>query len=186
MTRAEEVTQPSRSEAPIEIVPYDATWPAKFEHERTALEQKLAPWLVGRVEHVGSTAIPGLAAKPIIDVMAPVSSLSGSTSIIEAAVRLGYIHYPYKPDVMHWFCKPSPDVRTHHLHVVPVGSDLWNERIAFRDALRTHPELLSEYQDLKLRLAERFRHDREAYTESKGPFVQRVLRLVHGATPGAA
>jgi GrpB-like predicted nucleotidyltransferase (UPF0157 family) len=76
---------------------------------------------------------------------------------------------------MHWFCKPSPSYRTHHLHLIPHKGNLWNERLAFRDALRQNSMLASDYARLKLQLATQFRFDREAYTEAKSPFVLRVL-----------
>ena len=120
--------------------------------------------------------MPGLAAKPVIDIMAPGHTLAASRPAIEAARELGYVHYPYKPDVMHWFCKPSAAHRTHHLHLVPLGSPLWRERLAFRDALRADPELRASYQALKLDLAQRHRLVREAYTDAKTPFIEQVLR----------
>lgn len=159
----------------IELVPCDPMWPAKFEAERLALVAVLAPWLAGSIEHIGSTAIPGLCAKPVIDIMAPVHSLDASRPAIEAASQAEYVYFPYKPDTMHWFCKPSPEFRTHHLHMVPIGSPLWKDRLAFRDALRGNPELAAEYAVLKTRLAVEFRTDREAYTDAKTPFVSRVL-----------
>ena len=164
------------AEAPIEVAPYDARWPAAFEQERALLAEALGPWLAGPPEHIGSTAVPGLAAKPVIDSMAPVHTLAASRPAIEAARELGYVHYPYKPDVMHWFCKPSAAHRTHHLHLVPLGSPLWRERLAFRDALRADPELRASYQALKLDLAQRHRLVREAYTDAKTPFIEQVLR----------
>mgnify|MGYP001405749651 FL=1 len=164
------------AEAPIEVAPYDARWPAAFEQERALLAEALGPWLAGPPEHIGSTAVPGLAAKPVIDIMAPVHTLAASRPAIEAARELGYMHYPYKPDVMHWFCKPSAAHRTHHLHLVPLGSPLWRERLAFRDALRADPELRASYQALKLDLAQRHRLVREAYTDAKTPFIEQVLR----------
>ena len=164
------------AEAPIEVAPYDARWPAAFEQERALLAEALGPWLAGPPEHIGSTAVPGLAAKPVIDIMAPVHTLAASRPAIEAARELGYVHYPYKPDVMHWFCKPSAAHRTHHLHLVPLGSPLWRERLAFRDALRADPELRASYQALKLDLAHRHRLVREAYTDAKTPFIEQVLR----------
>ena len=164
------------AEAPIEVAPYDARWPAAFEQERALLAEALGPWLAGPPEHIGSTAVPGLAAKPGIDIMAPVHTLAASRPAIEAARELGYVHYPYKPDVMHWFCKPSAAHRTHHLHLVPLGSPLWRERLAFRDALRADPELRASYQALKLDLAQRHRLVREAYTDAKTPFIEQVLR----------
>ena len=164
--------------APVEVVPYDESWPAKFEAERSLLEAALAPWLAGAIEHIGSTAVALLPAKPIIDIMAPVRTLEASRSAIEAASNAGYVYYPYKADVMHWFCKPSPYLRTHHLHLVPFASPLWEQRLRFRDALRQNPALAAEYAELKLRLAQQFRLDREAYTEAKAPFIQRVLSEV--------
>jgi GrpB-like predicted nucleotidyltransferase (UPF0157 family) len=160
---------------PIEIAEYNPRWPLEFAREQQLVSQVLAPWLVGLPQHVGSTAVPGLAAKPIIDIMAPVASLEASAGGIAAAERIGYVYFPYKREVMHWFCKPSPAHRTHHLHLVPMGSRLWQERLAFRDALRSNAERRHEYQALKLRLAAEHRGDREAYTEGKVAFVTRVV-----------
>lgn len=162
-------------EEPVEIVAYNPAWPAQFLAEKAILERALAPWLADPVEHIGSTAVPGLAAKPVIDIIAPVESLHASLPAIAAAASVGYCHFPYKPDVMHWFCKPSPEHRTHHLHLVPLGSALWHDRLAFRDALRANPQLAAEYEAFKRRLAREFRLDREAYTEGKTQFVQRVI-----------
>jgi GrpB-like predicted nucleotidyltransferase (UPF0157 family) len=162
-------------EAPIRIVPYDPSWPDRFDEERDILEREIGVYLTGPVEHVGSTAVPGLAAKPVIDVMAGVGSLVASRPAIPILGRLDYCYFPYRADVMHWFCKPSPQFRTHHLHLVPFRSPLWNERIAFRDYLRRHPVVAAEYARLKEELAERYRHDREAYTEAKTPFVERTV-----------
>lgn len=159
-------------------MPYNAEWPKLFELEADVLRSVLHPWLAGPIEHIGSTAIPGLSAKPVIDIMAPVFSLAQSEPAIGALSALSYCYFPYKAEVMHWFCKPSPAHRTHHLHLVPAGSTLWQERLAFRDALRRNAALAEQYQALKCRLANEHAHDREAYTEGKSPFVQWVLRTV--------
>jgi GrpB-like predicted nucleotidyltransferase (UPF0157 family) len=159
----------------IEVVPYNPEWPAQFAAEKAALQAALSPWLVGEIEHIGSTAVVGLFAKPVIDIMAPVASLEDSVAAIPAALAIGYLHHPYREQVMHWFCKPSPEIRTHHLHLVPLGSQLWVERLAFRDALRENLSLSSDYSALKMRLAELYRTDREAYTNAKAPFVQGVV-----------
>jgi GrpB-like predicted nucleotidyltransferase (UPF0157 family) len=159
----------------IKIVEYNTAWPAQFLAERDVLQIALAPWLIGDIEHIGSTSVLGLAAKPVIDIMAPVASLDASRDAIAAAEAAGYCFYPYKPDEIHWFCKPSPEVRTHHLHLVPLGSRRWNEQIAFRDALRQNPALAQDYAALKRRLALDFANDREAYTEGKAPFILRTL-----------
>jgi GrpB-like predicted nucleotidyltransferase (UPF0157 family) len=166
-----------RAQAPVFVVPYDPSWPSRFEAERAVLQPVLASWLVADVEHIGSTAIPGLVAKPIIDIMAPVKSLESSRAALPALTELQYNYFPYRADVMHWLCKPSDSYRTHHLHLVPFDSPLWNERIAFRNYLRAHLTVATEYGDLKRRLAERYRFDREAYTDAKEAFVLRVLKL---------
>jgi GrpB-like predicted nucleotidyltransferase (UPF0157 family) len=163
-------------EAPIEIFAYDPLWPSKFEDERALLQTVLAPWLTGPIEHVGSTAIRGMPAKPVIDIMAAVASLEASRSAINEVVKAGYVYFPYRPDIMHWFCKPSAAFRTHHLHLVPMGSKRWVECLAFRDAIRRDQALAAEYAALKHRLAAMFKFDREAYTDGKAPFVERVLQ----------
>jgi GrpB-like predicted nucleotidyltransferase (UPF0157 family) len=165
------------SEAPVEIVPYDSAWPLLFEEERQALGRTLAAWLAGPIEHIGSTAIPGLAAKPVIDIMAGVQTLDASRSAIDAAARLGYCYFPYRPDSEHWFCKPSPAFRTHHLHLVPFGNEQWRGAIAFRDYVRSHPAIAAEYEVLKRRLAGEFPVDREAYTHAKHPFIERITSV---------
>lgn len=165
---------------PIDIAPYSPRWPEDFAREQSVVAQALAPWLIGVPEHIGSTAVPGLAAKAVIDVMAPVASLEDSVGAIAAAAGIGYQHFPYKPDQMHWFCKPSPAHRTHHLHLVPLGSRLWAERLAFRDALRASADLRRAYGSLKLRLAAEHRHDRKAYTDGKSAFVAQVVNQVLG------
>jgi GrpB-like predicted nucleotidyltransferase (UPF0157 family) len=171
-------------EASIIVVPYDPTWPAQFELERAQLARVLQPWIVGSVdqpieqpiEHIGSTAIAGLLAKPVIDMMVAVASLEASRPAIAALSAAGYLYAPYRGDVMHWFCKPDVSHRTHHVHLVPHRSALWNDRLAFRDYLRAHPETAAEYAALKQQLAAKHRDDREAYTNEKGPFIASVLQ----------
>jgi GrpB-like predicted nucleotidyltransferase (UPF0157 family) len=167
-------------DAPVHIVPYDLAWPSMFERERAALAPLLAPWLVGPIEHFGSTAVPGCAAKPVIDIMAAVENLEASRPAIVVLAGLGYQYVPYRPDLIHWFCKPSRAFRTHHLHLTPFQSQLWSQRLVFRDYLRGDPSMASEYVNLKRALAERYRFDRDGYTDAKEPFVQRVLQLASG------
>ena len=164
-------------EAPVEIVPYDPSWPDRFREEAEALRQVLAAWLAGPIEHIGSTAIPGLAAKPVVDIMAGVRGLDASRPAIAAATEFGYRYAPYQVDLEHWFCKPSLSFRTHHLHLIPVGTPQWCGPIAFRDYLRAHVDVASDYQALKRRLALEHRLDREAYTQAKRPFIERITNL---------
>src|ERR1051326_7868006 len=98
--------------APVQIVPYDPLWPALFDQERELLARTLAPWLVGAIEHIGSTAVPGLAAKPVIDITVAGKNLAASRPAISVLPEIGYTYFPYRPDVMHWFCKPSPERKT--------------------------------------------------------------------------
>ena len=163
---------------PIYVVPYDPSWADKFESEKASLEQLLAPWRKGSIEHVGSTAVPGLCAKPVIDIMAGVASLSESEPAKDILRQAGYQYAEYKTDIMHWFCKPSAAFRTHHLHLVPLGSERWRECLRFRDTIRCDEKLAAEYASLKRDLAARFKFDREAYTEGKTPFVARVSSIV--------
>ena len=170
--------QPDTAKPPdarIELVAYDPAWPAAFERECQSLTQAMAPWLVGQPQHIGSTAVPGLIAKPVIDIMAPVQSLAAARPAIVAAAQLAYLHAPYQPALMHWFCKPAPHLRTHHLHLVPAGSARWQAQLAFRDALRADAGLRAEYAALKQQLALLHPQDRDAYTAAKAPFIAKVL-----------
>ncbi|HXF09559.1 MAG TPA: GrpB family protein [Desulfuromonadaceae bacterium] len=163
-------------EALVEIVSYDFSWPDRFEEERAVLIQALKHWIVGTIEHIGSTAVRGLPAKPVIDIMAGVENLEASRPALAILEDLGYCYAPYKADQMHWFCKPSPSFRTHHLHLVPFNSQLWTEQIFFREHLRAHPDVASEYGALKQRLAQVHRHDREAYTNAKSSFIGPIIK----------
>src|SRR5690242_8440373 len=127
----------------IVIVPYDESWPDLFEQQRSRLAEVLTPWLIGPIEHLGSTAIPGLAAKPIIDMLARVDDHAATTGIVPAMESVGWVHAPEPADAeLHrWsFCFPSVARRSHHLHVVEHRSTGWPTWLAFRDHLRAHPE----------------------------------------------
>ncbi len=162
---------------PIDIVPYDRGWSELFAIERNLLEGALGGLVDGGIHHVGSTAVPGLAAKPIIDVMAGVRGLDEAIRSFDALARLGYCGWPHRP-WMHWFCKPSPAARTHHLHLIEPGHPQFTARLAFRDALRAEPETAAAYAALKGELAARYRGDREAYTEAKSAFIEAVVERV--------
>lgn len=168
---------------PVRITPYDPGWPGRFEEERAALAAAIGRWTPGGIHHVGSTSVRGLDAKPVIDILAGVRSLEDTRACFEPLAALGYLHAPYLASEMHWFCKPHPSRRTHHLHLVPVDSQRFLEELAFRDYLRAHPDDAAEYAALKRALAKRFEHDREAYTEAKGRFIAAVLSRA-GARPG--
>ena len=159
------------SDAPVRLVPYDAAWPERFERERELLLGVLGAHVVAGVHHVGSTAVPGLAAKPTIDIMAGVSGLQESRSCFQALAGAEYDYAPYRPDEMHWFCKPDPIRRSFHLHLVPADSPRFAATLAFRDVLRSDPGCAAEYELLKRGLADTFASDREAYTAAKADFI---------------
>jgi GrpB-like predicted nucleotidyltransferase (UPF0157 family) len=166
------------SEQPVEIHDSDPAWPARFADERDSVERILAPWLVAPVEHAGSTSVPGLPAKPVVDMFAGVASLEESRPCIELLSGAGWCYAPYAEEIEHWFCKPSPAARTHHLHVMVHGSPDWNDILAFRDALRSDAGLCERYAALKRELAVRHRDDREAYTEAKAGFIAAALASI--------
>jgi GrpB-like predicted nucleotidyltransferase (UPF0157 family) len=160
---------------PIKIVAYDPGWPALFEEEKSALADAIGDFVTGGIHHVGSTAVPGLDAKPIIDILIGVKSLDASRPAFDRLAGLGYMYAPYRADEMHWFCKPNPSRRTHHLHLAPVDDKRYRDELAFRDRLRASPDLAQSYADLKRSLARRFEHDREAYTQAKATFIGEAL-----------
>jgi GrpB-like predicted nucleotidyltransferase (UPF0157 family) len=163
------------ADEPIRLAPSDPLWPACFERERKRLNAAIGEWLDGGIHHIGSTAIPGLEAKPIIDILAGISDLETGTQCLGPLAELSYVYAPYLPEEMHWFCKPDPARRTHHLHLVPTGSRRYRDELAFRDLLREDPETTHRYAALKRSLASRFRDDREAYTKEKSAFIRAAL-----------
>jgi GrpB-like predicted nucleotidyltransferase (UPF0157 family) len=168
------------------LVDYDPSWPVRFEAERQLI-LAAAGGLVLDVLHVGSTAIPGLPAKPVIDVCALVRSLEDAPACIAALASIEYHYFPYAEDVhpdRRWFCKPNPAARTHHLHLTPRGSGYQRVVLAFRDFLRVHADVAADYCALKQRLAAEFPNDREAYTLGKSQFVQDILRRVEAEQGG--
>ena len=133
------------AEESIFLVSYDPSWPEKFQKEKKLLEETMGGYITGGIHHVGSTAIPGLSAKPIIDILVGVESLEKSRPCIKILEKINYCYYPYKEKYEHWFCKPSPEHRTHHLHLMVTDSPEFQAKIAFRDYLISHPEEIQKY-----------------------------------------
>lgn len=166
---------------PIVVVPYDPAWPPLFKRERARVAGALRPWLVGPVEHMGSTAVPGLPAKPIIDMLARITDYEAGSDLVSAMAAIGWAHAPEPHDARTrtWsFCLPDIAWRTHHLHVVEHRSTGWPSWLAFRDHLRTHPDDAAAYARIKTDLAAADHHDRPAYRAGKAPFIEDVLRRV--------
>ncbi|HEY1663268.1 MAG TPA: GrpB family protein [Verrucomicrobiae bacterium] len=164
------------AEDPIEIVAPDPGWPKQFAIESNAIKKVLRP-LKPRIEHFGSTAIPSLPAKPIIDIVIILENVSVWPQLIAPLSSLGYVHWVDNPrgDRM-FFVKGMPPLgrrRSHHVHV-RIPSDAVAE-LRFRDRLREHPADAARYAKIKYDLVERFKFDRDAYTEAKGGFIQQIL-----------
>ena len=165
----------------VVLVAYDETWRTAFEQEASDLRRSLTSRVRG-LEHVGSTSIPDLRAKPILDLLLGVSNLDDGPGLASDLAELGY---EFRPDAglpaEHVYAKGTP--RTHVLHVVEFGREAWQQKLAFRDALREEPELARAYQELKVSLSLRFPEDRAAYTAGKTEFVKGVVgpRLGNGS-----
>lgn len=159
----------------IFLVPYNPSWPQKFEREKSLIEETIREYITGGIHHVGSTAIPGLSAKPIIDILVGVETLDSSRPCIDILQKINYMYAPYKIEYEHWFCKPNPEHRKFHLHLMPADSPEFKAKIAFRDWLRDYSGDREEYEKLKIGLAKKFKNDREAYTQAKTDFVKKIL-----------
>jgi len=169
----------------VAVVPYDPGWPGLFEQERAHLVSCLPSDLVKRIEHFGSTAVPGLAAKPIIDMLVEVTSLDETKErIVPILESQGYDYFwrptwgDDTPPFYAWFIKRDPEGnRTHHIHMVESHFEHW-DRLLFRDYLIEHPDIAQEYGSLKMSLSDKYKNDRIAYTEAKGEFVMKHTRGV--------
>lgn len=170
----------------VHLSDYDPQWATLFEEEKAFLEQTIPELLSGRIEHFGSTAVPGLTAKPIVDMLIEITSAEQVNDTVPAIFEpLGYDyfwrplndgsgkHYP-------WLIKRgNHGQRTHHLHMVEANSPLW-DRLLFRDYLCTHPEVAQAYNELKQELTEQFPNDRIAYTKGKTEFVYSIMDKARG------
>lgn len=172
----------------VSIAPYDPEWPTLYEREAASLRGKLPPSVVIRIEHFGSTAVPGLAAKPVIDMLVQVSSLEEAREQIVPILEAAGYDYFWRTDVSPaypWFIKrDAGGKRTHHIHTVEASSTLW-ERLHFRDYLREFPEEAKRYAELKQSLSEKHPNDRVAYTEGKAEYVISITERAkrrYGAT----
>ena len=168
----------------VEIVDYDPRWPALFAEEAGRLRATLDPSLIVGLEHFGSTAVPNLSAKPIIDILIAVRSLADAQAgFVERLRNLDYVYWADNPNRDRlFFVKGMPPFgsrRSHHVHVTEIHGEMWR-RLAFRDYLRAHPEEAGTYARLKRRLATEHPADREAYTGAKSAYIERVMRKAIG------
>jgi GrpB-like predicted nucleotidyltransferase (UPF0157 family) len=175
----------SDQEDQLEVVPYDPGWPAAFEAEALRLRATLGRVAL-RIDHHGSTSIPGLGAKPIIDIQVSVAALQPLASYGEHLEALGYVHVSHPDD---WFCpffhRPVHWPHSHHVHVVERGGREERRTLAFRDYLRDHPDVAREYEGLKRTVAAKIvavdPESRQRYAVAKTDFIERVVTLAIGS-----
>lgn len=164
----------------VRLEAHDTQWAAQFIAERNRLVD-LLPGQFAAIEHIGSTAVPRLAAKPIIDILAGVSTISQADTLLEPLCTHGYetsAEFNATLPDRRWLMRHAFGRRTHHLHLVVFGSEQWVKRLEFRDVLRTDAVIAARYEHLKHELAGQYRHDREAYTHAKSAFINEVLTNV--------
>jgi len=171
--------------AQIELVPYDDGWPAAFVAEAARIRAVLGA-LALRIDHNGSTSIPGLRAKPIIDIQVSVAALQPLVAYATPLEDIGYTHVPHADDAFApFFHRPERWPHSHHVHVVEHGGREERRTLAFRDYLRDHPQSAGEYDRLKEQLALKWvgatREQREAYSLGKSDFIGRVVELALGS-----
>ena len=165
----------------VAVVPYNPRWPEMFEQERLHLLSCLPAELVKRIEHFGSTAVPGLWAKPVVDMLVEVTSLDETKQRIVPILEVQGYEYFWRPSFgddtppfYAWFIKrDNHGNRTHHIHMVEADFELW-DRLLFRDYLIEFTEVAGEYGDLKKRLSGEHENDRVAYMDAKTDFIRRV------------
>ncbi|MBD0378958.1 GrpB family protein [Paenibacillus sedimenti] len=167
----------------VEIQSPNPEWLEKGRQERERLLELLLPLGILEVEHIGSTSIPGLPAKPIIDIMASTEAFHNLNEIIDVLSQFDWHYVPPELDGREWrrfFVKVRDDKRAAHLHLMLKNEERWGQQLQFRDILRKDYDLVNEYSEIKVRLAQQFKNDREAYTEAKTHFIQNVWRGASG------
>jgi GrpB-like predicted nucleotidyltransferase (UPF0157 family) len=172
----DESRQYMRAGDPIWVIPYDPTWPESFAQQAASLRTALGPTAI-RIDHIGSTAIPGLLAKPVIDIQISVSDFEPVDGYRLPLERLGFVFRPDNPERTKRYFREPPGRRRTHIHVRRAGSFSEQFALLFRDFLRTHHEAAEQYGKLKLELAARYHRveDRHAYTEAKALFIWNVM-----------
>jgi GrpB-like predicted nucleotidyltransferase (UPF0157 family) len=163
----------------VKLAPYTVEWRRCFEEEKVLLQAVIGQHVLD-IQHVGSTSIPGMIAKPIIDIGVAVESFEEAKVCIQPIEQLGY-EYRGERGIprRHYFAKGDP--RTHHLHMNEIDSRDWENQVLFRDHLIQHPHLAEEYAALKVDLARRYPTDRDAYLDGKAPFIERALEMARAA-----
>lgn len=165
---------------PVIIVSYDSNWKTLYQKERDEIVAHIGEYILD-IQHMGSTSVEGLAAKPIIDMMIGIPSLDDAKHCIPPLEAMGYEYVPeFEKDLpmRRYLRKSTGGIRTHHIHMVERSSDFWSKHITFRDILRSDTSVRDAYGALKYRLAQTYRDDREGYTDAKTDFIETAL-LTH-------
>lgn len=161
----------------VELAPYDENWVKEFEQEKKRLEKILGKSALD-IQHVGSTSIPGLRAKPILDIAVAVENASKLKELIGVLSDAGYDVKDSINELGEILArKGTPENRTHYIHVEVINSLFWNNHILFRDYLLSHPEYIKKYENLKTEMFERFKDERKLYTAAKNDFIEEVLEF---------
>lgn len=167
----------------VKLFPHNKKWAELFEQEKKILKKTFGDLIIA-IEHIGSTAIPGIPAKPIIDMNIGVKSLAVACGMKGVFEKLGYEYRPYIPGVhkrelkrQKLYAKGSEAKRTHHAHVTVYRSNYWNNDVLFRDYLRKNPARAKQYASLKRKLAQQYGSDRRTYGKNKERFIDETLQL---------
>ena len=174
----------SKFNRPIVVVDYDPQWPILFEKEKEAIMAALGNRFL-MIEHIGSTAVPGLAAKPVIDIAVGIQSLADAPGLIPRIEQLRYLYEPALEQLVperRFFWKGTPTVHLYHIHLAQVDHPVLLKPLQFRDYLRKHPNTVEEYGVLKKELAQRCIQDLDAYVAGKTGFVENVMFQIKKAS----
>jgi GrpB-like predicted nucleotidyltransferase (UPF0157 family) len=167
----------------VQLVPYSALWSALFEDERARLQHALGADALD-IQHIGSTAVPGLAAKPIRDLGIAVADEAIVNACIPRLTALGYTYRGYRGSSQgHFFDLGPEDQLTHYLHMLQLGEPGWRDYLQFRDHLRAHPAARDAYLRLKQQLVAHYAADRASYSAAKSTFVQQILAAARRSGP---
>ena len=158
----------------VDVIPYNLEWVTEFEREKARILNTCDNKVVA-VEHIGSTSVPGLAAKPIIDIAVGIRRLKDAEKLLPALKKLDYHFYKEFQRQRLFVAKGPDEQRTHYLHVMRYNGAKWKSDQLFRNYLRTHPKAVREYSDLKQKLAKRHPDDRQAYADGKAAFISSII-----------
>lgn len=167
---------------PITVKPYNPEWKSFFKKEKIFLQNLFSEALI--IKHIGSTAVIGLSAKPTIDILMEKPASVPDSGIIETFLNNGYIHMKEQSNHLMFikgYTSKGLDDISFHIHIGPLDQSWLWDRIYFRDYLNQHDTCKKEYQELKLKLAKKYKHDREAYTNAKADFIQRITLMAKHA-----